>query len=672
MKTITTNLLFFIIIAFSISSCSKDEDEVVPDESPQAIILSTAIAAPLDTVFLDGSASKNAENFEWTSSSSMGSSVTFYSNQHSQTNNDSKVYFIAENVGVYTINLRVTKGGEFNVTSKSISVSGAVQIGGTLTSQMELSNLNVLNSDSCDYFLTEDLIIPVGMSLTIKDGVKICVAEGVSIISEGFLTIDGGVGVKIEALGNNWKGIHLKRGGAEIKGLTVEGAGSSSFTNDPSEKAGLYIETPNVQELTNSNFIDNDGYGVIMNKGVIINRYFATYSNNTSGPAILSLEVHTANQSGTQLSNVLPNTYLGLRGGSAGSVSLLNKGIPYLLYDDMSFTALQLLAGTEIYVKDTVGIFIDQNFISQGNSSDPIIIEGVTQAAGSWKGIQCNIASLKYTTIQYAGSAPLKKGSFSQTFEYNCGLMVNYNSCTLENSTISNNNGYGVALYQLTNNPNSYKYVNNDISNNSTGAVLVNAFNVSTITSDLLSSYSGYGSKPIITIHGENSATLAMNTNPTNWRKLSAAVSSTDYKLLDGDYVVTQNGVLTIDQGVFIECDANVKIEITSGSTLDAQGINSEKIVFRGSTGTPGFWDGIYANTNSTLILDYVNIDHGGSGNGAYQGCLTVSSNVSTTSSTVTNCAFLNGSVFDLFFNGVTDVLGIKDIANNNTFVNSN
>ena len=471
-------------------------------------------------------------------------------------------------------------------------------------------------------------------------------------------------------MGNNWKGIHLKRGGAEIKGLTVEGAGSSSFTNDPSEKAGLYIETPNVQELTNSNFIDNDGYGVIMNKGVTINSYFATYSNNTSGPAILSLEVHTANQGGTQLSNVLPNTYLGLRGGSAGSISLLNKGIPYLLYDDMSFTALQLLAGTEIYVKDTVGIFVNGNLESNGNSAEPIIIEGITQAAGSWKGIRCNTGSIKYTTIQYAGSAPLKNGSISQTFEYSCGLMVNYNSrFILENSTVSNNNGYGVAIYNV--NRNGYTYDANDISNNSVGAIIVNASNVSPISNNV-STYSGYGSKPIVTIHSEIGNSIAINSNPTNWKKLSAALSSTDYKFLDGDFTVTQNGVWTIDKGVFVECDANVKIEITSGSTLDAQGINSEKIVFRGSTGTPGFWDGIYANSNSTLILDYVTIDHGGSGFSSYQGCLNVSSFVSTTSSSVTNCAFLNGSVYDLFFNGGTDVLGIKDVANNNIYVTSN
>lgn len=674
MNDILKKISLALLIVLANSSCKEEDDSrVEPEALPRAIITVNSTAAPLDTVFVDGSSSQNAETFKWSGSSSAGGTIDFYNLDNNSTSSGSKVYFIAKNTGTYSIALEVKKGGQYNQTFATIDVSGAPQIGGTLSENLTLNNINVSSSDSCDYFLTEDLIIPSGMKLEIEDGVRICVAQGVSIISEGRLDINGSVGVIIEALGDNWKGIHIKNGYADINGLTIDEAGSSSFSTNPEEKAGIYIEK-SIDNLSNCSFVNSNGYGLVMKRGVEINgSYYANYDNNASGPAILSLETFIQSPGASQFYNTLPNKRLGLRGATVNGLNIQKLDIPYHLFESIQTNGnLIIQAGTEIYMSDTIGLKVNGVFNSLGTQSQPVVIQGMTQAAGSWKGINANGIVLEFTTIQHAGSSKLLSNG-GTNFEYSCGLMLGTSGYfKLENCTLSNNTGYGLVIYDGPNIPN-FVYDNNTISNNGTGAILVSTAYVSIISENQNSSYLGYGSKPIITIHGQRSRGIASSSFPAQWNKLSAAVSSTDYKFLEGDYNVASNASWTVEKGVFIECDEDVSIEIGNYATFDAQGSVSEKINFRKANNSSAEnWDGIYADFGAILKLEYTNINYGGNGSGNYQGCLNLHNNVDSVSSFVKNCTFLNGSTYDLYFPGGIDAIGIKEISNNNIFINTN
>lgn len=656
MQFSTTLVAIFIIGLFFISSCKKDETTT----EPQAIIGVVSAAKPMDTVFVNGSQSSYATNYSWTISEEHTGEVKFFSTS----NNNSRGYFVATRSGSYIIELMVRNDVGFNTAQKKVVVSGSLKIGGTLTQSLTLT---LLSEDSTDYIITEDLIVPIGMRLVIEAGVEILVAEDVAIIVEGEIEINKnyGLAVKLKPFSGNWKGIHYKGNTSTISKTIIEGAGSSSFTSDPNESAALYTETSglNLWRVTLKN---SAGVGLFTGSNVTIPTFSTIiFEQNAKGPGTVSLNVLSGtNMAAMNFTNETVNTYLKVWGsGSTGlSVAIFNK-FPVVFLEDFELGSLNINAGGKIYFADGVGARV-LNIRAEGSSIEPIIIEGLTKSSGAWKGIYVrNYASLNFTTLKYAGSS---SWSIPSLGEFKGGIVLDYDAkYRVLYSEISFNNGFGIVGGMVVH------FESDDISYNTEGAIVVPYFNlVDNIAGARVVTFNGYGLSPIITV-----VSNWVNTDPMGpWPKISATLSSIDYRFLAVTNGYTAYTDWTIEKGVKIQCEPGVNISVGASVTFTAIGTAAERIEFTRINSTIGNWDGFYAPANSTIKLDYVTMNFGGgNSNGGIdtKGCLNVDGSVNSVYSYVTNSIFLNGGLFDLNFIG-GDVLGVKDLANNNTWSTSN
>jgi hypothetical protein len=658
-----THKLKKVVIALLIltlfNACKKDEPEVIP----KAIINVVSTAGPKETVTVDGSSSENVTSYNWTVSGPQG--TVSYSNESMD---NSIISFVPEVAGTYYIELQVTNNNQFSNASATVEVSGGIEIGGTLTESLTLPDIN-FDGEMCDYYISEDLIIPQDMSLTIESNVKICVAEGVAVISEGYIYTSESGNITFEALGNAWKGIHVKGGSAAFNYVTIDGAGSSSFSSDPDEKAALYLER-SLDKLSNCTIKNSEGYGIVMadEDNLSISSFYCTFENNSSGPGIFTLDMVLLSYYGFDLTNENTDSYFKIRGGSSTYNSTLNfvnlNSIPYLILGDITVNTIQMNGGHRIYFADDTGLQATDGFIAQGSESDTIYFESLSQGFGSWKGIYSQgTLSANYISVKYAGSSAWETSHGDYT-----GALLVQGQLLLRNSNISYNDGYGLAT--LNYNPTSpSNFYNNTISYNLTGAIATKFDFVSYITAGENLVFEGYAGKPVITVIEQYSGS-AIGT----WPKLAADIASTDYLILkDADVERYYAASWTVEPGVVIAFDEDVNLEITSGSDgLDAQGTMSEPIRFVGNNSVAGYWGGLYANSASIIKLDYVEINFGGGGTGNYQGCLNVDNSVNSSSSFVTNSSFLNGGTYDLFFPGGVDALDVTDIGNNNIYSTTN
>jgi hypothetical protein len=83
------------------------------------------------------------------------------------------------------------------------------------------------------------------------------------------------------------------------------------------------------------------------------------------------------------------------------------------------------------------------------------------------------------------------------------------------------------------------------------------------------------------------------------------------------DYFVTAQwdvtAAVTIEPGVFIQMKAGASIHVSESGSMKAIGTQSDKIVFRGESPTPGYWDYLlFTSNNIDNQLEHVSIEYGG------------------------------------------------------------
>jgi hypothetical protein len=80
------------------------------------------------------------------------------------------------------------------------------------------------------------------------------------------------------------------------------------------------------------------------------------------------------------------------------------------------------------------------------------------------------------------------------------------------------------------------------------------------------------------------------------------------------DCVVSVYGRLTIAPGVIIQCKANSGFWVANSGSLSAVGTAAAPINFKAETEVPGFWKGIYFQSNNPLNeLNYCTVEYAGS-----------------------------------------------------------
>lgn len=120
---------------------------------------------------------------------------------------------------------------------------------------------------------------------------------------------------------------------------------------------------------------------------------------------------------------------------------------------------------------------------------------------------------------------------------------------------------------------------------------------------------------------------------------------------------------LTIEDGVIIEVESDIRIWVTRDGVFKANGSAEKGIIIRGESKEAGFWRGLSIETaNTQNRLNYVQIYHGGNANG--DGANLFLRGNTSTSAHITNSIFSESSDYGLLMTPGTDLLTFGD----NTF----
>ena len=156
----------FIIVTIMFSGCKKDE-KVPIDLNANAG--NDQIVKPLDEVILDGSKSSGSVVFTYSwkyTGTAPEADINF------QNTTTATPTFTATEAGLYTFSLTISAEGQTSEDVVLVTATGALEIGGTLTEDTHLKNIEN-DPDLPEYLLVSDLIIPGGSTLTVGEYVRI-------------------------------------------------------------------------------------------------------------------------------------------------------------------------------------------------------------------------------------------------------------------------------------------------------------------------------------------------------------------------------------------------------------------------------------------------------------------------------------------------------------------
>jgi len=422
-----------------------------------------------DTVYLDLSGSFGKDyDIEWSIISQPAIDTIAFSQSDS-------AYIIPSRNGLYTIQLRISRGNEFSEDFMSITVSGAIPLSGTITGDSTLTIINV--GLETDYIVTSDLT--VSGYLTIEEGVIIEFEEDVGLIitESGTLMAENATMKPTE---NQWKGIHLMGQGNVLANNLLVNGGSSSYTNEITEAAALILTGSAKASVSGNTFESSGSYGIVVKDqaGFVFDNPSYTYPfrNNkfkSSGLGPLKIPVTVlAKLSSPDFSEESEESYLMLYestypAAELVSANLSNYGIPFRISGTLKFDQpLSILPGTEVYFTRTGGIIINGNLNINGSSSDPVILDGFTGTPGSWNGIYVKNGNtlITYATITNAGYRTLEGLE-----ELSC-LTVE-GTLNMQHCEVSHCNGIGIWLKDDAVIEYPANFYGNTVSNNKTCAV---------------------------------------------------------------------------------------------------------------------------------------------------------------------------------------------------------
>lgn len=584
-------------------SCSED-DSGNPSNGLTANAGPDQTGAPFTTVTLDGSASTgpngNSFNYEWIV---QGGPESFFLDNSSTANPS----FEPTKNGIYQFTLRITNGSEFSEDQVQITVTGAVELSGTLTENTTLKDIDT-DSSMPDYLITSDLIIPSGITLTFDDpnnsgnsGVVVKVAEGAGII------IQDGATLRATTSGNHkftsdtgWKGLLVDGGTIDVSVLTtIENAGSAPFDGQSEAAAVTFAgTTPSISAFSQVAFVNSASYDFLVVTPV--SGSDAVVSNVTfSNAKPIKAPVSFVNSIGF---NTYPAAYdyihLQPSGGSTidalpgGQTFLFRAGAKFYLDEDFLAGSPVSMQGVTILMKAGAGI-LAQSSLSITSSS---VLKGLDDAP--WKGIAYAGAGeqlvINSSTIDGGGSEVFNTGFFTSLEK--AAVYFTNGTANLSGAEITNSGGYGV--YNQT-------------------AIIPVVIQSCTFTNTAKSAYSGLITDIHSSVQQNNTFTMPAGvaavevrvTNPSQtpistWRSLGGS----NYYLFSGN-VKQSGGSWTLSPGVNLKFKAGKTLALEQGSFV-AKGSALEPITFDGEAGTVGSWAGIHVQTLTKF--EFCQIKNGG------------------------------------------------------------
>jgi hypothetical protein len=289
-----------------------------------------------------------------------------------------------------------------------------------------------------------------------------------------------------------------------------------------------------------------------------------------------------------------------------------------LVTKDIKVTAvLTILPGVKVcFAADTELVIRNMGSLAAvGTATNRIILTGVSQTKGFWKGVQVlsnNVANkIHFVDVEYAGAdEPICCASGWATGNAQAGIVVGDNATaatvSIQNSSVSKSLHDGLGVYATSKVPG---FAGNTFSANQEFAVTMYLSAVSDL--DSASSFSGGAApngKPTIRVFDNNSAL----TTAVVMHKLDVPYGMGETA---GDPTFRIKSTLTVEAGVELRFEANAGVEIDSTGTLAINGTDANKVMLTGRSPTPGFWKGIamvsLGNTISNTNITYAGAAEG-------------------------------------------------------------
>jgi PKD repeat protein len=460
-------LLAMLSFTLLLGSCKEDEDP-----KPTNTLTSRAGADQNvhvgDVVSLDGSGSTDSENkpfqYSWAFSKKPAGSTAAFNAATAD-----KTKFTADLPGEYEVELTVSNanGESKDKVLITATVIEPIVLETNIKTKTVLED-RIANPAIPDYIVNENTA--VNAELTVKPGVVIAFARDTRLeINDngGLLIAKGELEKPIRLIGKEttkgfWAGVIFRSSSSAnaLEYVQVLHAGSKALFSG--KKAGMAITGSSKAQVSikNSLFEKNDGYGLWLEKGVILTSFTTNVFKENSEAGIL---LDADNVASLDVNSVFT-------GGNGRDVveifaSQLSKNVtaevvwqgfkdktPYLILEGLTVDAnWKLLPGVTIEMSSGARMSIDDGYINAiGTATSKIVIKGAENTPAFWRGLICYSTStknvLEYTEISGGGSTALVSGK-----KVNIAIYGSQATMQIKNSKISGSGGYGIYVnYQAS------------------------------------------------------------------------------------------------------------------------------------------------------------------------------------------------------------------------------
>ncbi len=541
---------------------------------------------------------KDAENFDY---QELGSDYNYYP-AVMELRSDDTLRINVGSSGAGNIQKWVREGQYTPGDGQDPGPATTVTLGCTISESLTLKN----GPAAVDYFV--DCVVDVTAPLIIEPGTVIQFAEnsGLGIYNEGTLNAVGTDTAPITFsgstdLGGWWRGVHIETRSVNnrLENVRIENAGSN-YVYCCNDIASLLLKGAKIT-LKNVTLAEGGGNGLI----VLGNTEFDAYNNITinthkdypvqiAPSALTAFDGISSNYSGNE------KDFVFVLDGNIGTPTTWEAlNVPYLVEGKvLDITQpLTIEAGAEVVFQENggLGVYDEGSLTVNGQASSPVIMRGANPIRGFWRGVHIETTSLANSLNH------LQLSDAGSNYVYCCNekgsLFLKAGTATVTNSTFSNGKSYGIVTrpdFEFTD------YNGNTITTHELAPMYIEAKTMGELDGRV-SSYVGNDKDYLLISNGAIREDVTVQPTDVPFR-------------IEGGAVIDITARMNLLAGVEIEFEQNSGLGVYDNGIFNAIGTATQKIVFRGSEDSVGFWRGIHTETNSTNnVISHAEIRNAGS-----------------------------------------------------------
>ncbi|MEO6284766.1 MAG: right-handed parallel beta-helix repeat-containing protein [Dyadobacter sp.] len=460
-------LLTALSLTLFLGSCKEDE-EVKPTNTLTARAGADQNVHTGDVVSLDGSGSTDSESkpfdYRWAFAKKPAGSTAAL---NSTTNTKPK--FTADLPGEYELELTTSNanGESKDKVLITATVIEPIVLEANIKAKTTLED-RIANPAIPDYIVNAS--VTVNAELTLKPGVVIAFARDTRLEvndNGGILLAKGDSLNPIRLIGKEttkgfWAGVVFRSSSSAntLEYVQVLHAGSKALYSG--KKAGMAIAGASKAQITIKNclFEKNDGYGLWLERGIILTSFSSNVFKDNSEAGILldadnvaNLDANSVFTNGNGRNVVeIPASQLSKNITAEVVWKAFKDKTPYRVLESLTVDAnWKIMPGVVIEMSAGARMSIDEGYINAiGTEASKIVIRGAENTPAFWRGLICYTTSQKnvfeYVDISGGGSIPQVSGKKTNIAVY--GSQARFQ---IKKSKISGSGGYGIYVnYQAS------------------------------------------------------------------------------------------------------------------------------------------------------------------------------------------------------------------------------